>query len=774
MPSPFNSTMSLRHHQFGWPHATDLRGGLSAALMTLVTAVSYAAVAGAPLGASMSGGAVLSGLIGAVVGGAVAALLNSVPGLVFSPRASVAVVIASALSTAGATLSGLALVGWLSVCLALSALAQMTFAWMRLGAVIRLIPHSVTAGFTVGIALKMIWSQLPFLLGPAGTQGLPWVAPFLIGTATVGAIAWAQWKKRLTWALPGGVMVGIATHSVLTTFAPAAANLPHLQALDLHSAPIVSMTALASTLFSSNGMAYWPSLIGFALVIAFVNSIETLTSTIIAEDLAQTRYDANSALLAGALGSIAAVVTGGLPVAASSATSLANIKAGGTTRHATLLAAIGTGLLAVLLSRALPMVPLAVVAGLMLTIAFALLREPVRDLLAEQRSISGARGFAAIKSGDFAVAALVCALLLTTGIVTAVIAGVMAAAALLTRQMRNTLVRRQYDATHPDAISQIDFEFETRLAQRIQVIEVAQPMFFATAEAVVDILERLKRGTRFAILDLSHVGAIDATAKKVLSRCRSSLRSRNRELLLVTGPGFMGFDSRAKSVNSKILFSNVGDALRFAAHQCTDEFRDSCPVLTDPVTPEPWSRRLQLMVVSLRDSRRLHDGIPEIHTPLDPKAVELAGSQLAVFVGPIGKLLARRAAPKCADIAALYRTLGQELHIIAEREAFLRQQPTDTAPSASVVNLERRNGLSLAPVSAPIGVSLAAPVLEQATRDLTLYLGPIASLLVKRAQAKALDREHLYHLLARHVSKTSDRYAFLAAAGLVGALDRSA
>ena len=61
-------------------------------------------------------------------------------------------------------------------------------------------------------------------------------------------------------------------------------------------------------------------------------------------------------------------------------------------------------------------------------------------------------------------------------------------------------------------------------------------------------------------------------------------------------------------------------------------------------------------------------------------------------------------------------------------------------------------------------MSLAHDVLEQAVRELSVHLGPISKLLVKRAQGKAVDREHLYHLLARQLGTVSEREAFLAAA----------
>jgi sulfate permease, SulP family len=770
----------LRLGQARWPTLAAVHGGLAAATMTLVTAVSYAAVAGAPLGVGMSAAAVLSGLIGAAVGGAVSAAFSPVPGLVFSPRASVAVVIASALTTLAPSTSTATALVWLGACLLLAALLQGAFAMLRLGALIRLIPHSVTAGFTIGIAVQMAWSQWPHVFGSSVALDVTGAAPLVVGGATIAAVAQAHWKGWAGWALTAGVLAGVSVNAGLAAAWPHL-SLPHLQSVDFSAAPLISLADVLRALGSGAALEHLPSLCGFALVIAFVNSIETLSSTVVVEELAHHRFDANRALMAGAIGSIVAVCAGGLPVGGSSAASMVNVKAGGGSRHSSLIAAGAMASLAVLVGGVLSAVPLAAVAALLLTVAFALVREPLRELTSAQHGPDDSRRASGLLSGDTAVAALVCALLLTTGMVTAIFGGVIAAAVLIVRQMRRTLVRRQYDANHPDAAVHFESTIEPDLGRSIRVVEVAQPMFFATAEAVVEVLERLRQCTRFAILDLTHAGAIDATARRTLARLGTALQQCNRSLLLVPGVRQPAFEAAGAINEGCRLFSSVGEALRFAAGQSRPPSRDKPAHVLDMPAPLPyypsalasvsWPRRLQLMVAPLRNVRHLIAGVPEIHTPLDPQSVEQAGRQLAVYIGPVAKLLARRAAPRCADIAALYRTLAPELRSITEREAFLRLQPVEPPAPPKEQAPDQPASASVALAPSPAGLSLAPEVLEQATRDLKPYLGPIAKLLVKRAQAKALDREHLYHLLSRQLSSVSHRTAFLSAAGIHPPLD---
>jgi sulfate permease, SulP family len=724
----------------------DLRAGVAVATMTLVTAVSYATVAGAPLGLSMSAAAVLSGLIGATLGGAVAALMGSVPGQMFSPRASVAVVIASALATLDAASQPASALIWLTACLLLASALQCAFAVLRLGGIIRLIPHSVTAGLTVGIAADMAWSQLPHWLGAGGLHGVAQAAPLVVGLATVATIAWAQWQGWNGWALPLGVLSGVLAYGALGVAWHVEA-LPHLQALDWQATPLLSVSALMESLKAGVVLPQLPSLAGYAVAIALVNSVETLTSSVLLEAMAQRRFDANKALLAGAVASIASVLSGGLPVAGSTAASMVSVRAGARSRWAPLLAAAVLVLLAVITSSWLSLVPLAVVAGLMLTVAFALARAPLKELLAQRNGGATPRRV----SAELVLAALVCALVLTVGIVGAVFGGVAAAAVLLVAQMRRTLVRRHYDANHPDAAAHVDFLFEPRLGRRIQIVEVAQPLFFATAEAVVQAMERLQRGTRCTILDLRHVGAIDATAARVLKRYGAALRLRKRELLLVLGEGTPAFEPAADVGSACCVFASLGQALHEAAGLCGTG--RAAAALGEAGEPP------------VRGSVPLHR-VPTAPRPaLDPQSVDQAGHELALFLGPVASVLAQRAAAQCTDIAALYDALAQELLSAADRDAFLGLAPMKTKAHPPT----RTSSVTPLTPPAPTRATshhLGSAEFNRVLRELSPLLGPIAKLLIERAQNRARSREHLYHLLAQQLGSAAQRYAFLSAAGV--------
>jgi serine/threonine-protein kinase len=62
-------------------------------------------------------------------------------------------------------------------------------------------------------------------------------------------------------------------------------------------------------------------------------------------------------------------------------------------------------------------------------------------------------------------------------------------------------------------------------------------------------------------------------------------------------------------------------------------------------------------------------------TSWDPAVLESVRKNLAVFVGPMAKLLVNRAAKSAPTIQALYQSLATEISNPKDREKFLRTQP---------------------------------------------------------------------------------------------------
>jgi serine/threonine-protein kinase len=186
---------------------------------------------------------------------------------------------------------------------------------------------------------------------------------------------------------------------------------------------------------------------------------------------------------------------------------------------------------------------------------------------------------------------------------------------------------------------------------------------------------------------------------------------------------------------------------------------------------------------------------------LDTAALRQVEADLATHIGPVAKVLVRKASAGAATIHELYESLAAHLTSTAEREAFLRKADRTAATLGTGGSLARSrgsrppsSGASAASAAATAryesGISQSGPgqsrpgnslpggsqaggagplsdvILDKARRDLTQALGPIAQVLVKKTAPKAASPVELYRLLAMHIPRDDERDAFLRKAPL--------
>jgi hypothetical protein len=136
-----------------------------------------------------------------------------------------------------------------------------------------------------------------------------------------------------------------------------------------------------------------------------------------------------------------------------------------------------------------------------------------------------------------------------------------------------------------------------------------------------------------------------------------------------------------------------------------------------------------------------------------------AERRLTGYLGPIAKVLVRKAGAKATSEAELYAELGEHLSAEPERRSFLGWIGEPRAQSQVVTP-------RAAPQEAtPPGVAFTPAMLAAITQALTRQLGPIAAQLVARETAHAASQAELCQRLSERIPAEPDRLAFLKETG---------
>lgn len=320
------------------------------------------------------------GLITAIVGGFVVSALSGSRYQIGGPAGAFIALVAATVAQIG--VDGLVIAVWMSgVMLALLGV-------LRIGSLVRHIPHAVTVGFTCGIAVIIAASQLKDLaglsLGQAEPQALlPKLAalaealPTLNGYALAAGVSTAAIILLLRKVRPAWpamlIAVGAVTiaavilqwpvETIGTRFGGIAAGLPP------PALPAFSGAAILEAL---------PAALSFTLL----GAIESLLSAKVADSMTGRKHRSNMELVGQGLANIASSAFGGFCVTGTIARTATNIRAGATSPVAGILHA--AFLLAFMLIAA-PLanhVPLAALAGLLITVAWTMIEKKELAMLA--------------------------------------------------------------------------------------------------------------------------------------------------------------------------------------------------------------------------------------------------------------------------------------------------------------------------------------------------------------------------------------------------------
>ncbi|MBL8771781.1 MAG: SulP family inorganic anion transporter [Phenylobacterium sp.] len=353
----------------------DAMAGLTVAVLAMPLSMAIAVA---------SGVSPAQGLVTAIVGGFLVSALGGSRVQIGGPAGAFILLVSATVARHGP--EGLAVTVLLSgVMLALVGV-------LRLGRLIRHVPHTVTVGFTAGIAVTIAASQLRDLAGLRleGAEPGPVLAKLaaLAGAAPtwnpsalavgVGAAVVVLVLKRWRPAWPGMLVAVIA--------ATGAAALLHLPVDTIGSRFGAIPSGLPAPRLPAFDARLWLELTPVALSFTLLGGLESLLSAKVADSMTGRVHRSNMELVAQGLANVASAIFGGIAVTGTIARTATNVRAGARSPVAGILHSVfllGFMLLAAPLASG---IPLAALAGLLLVVAWNMAeREEFAALLRQWR-----------------------------------------------------------------------------------------------------------------------------------------------------------------------------------------------------------------------------------------------------------------------------------------------------------------------------------------------------------------------------------------------------
>ncbi len=342
----------------------DLLGGLTAAVVALPLALAFG-------NAALGQGGAIYGLYGAVVVGFLAALFGGTPAQVSGPTGPMSVTVAAVVASLAATGISSDLTAGQILPLVMAAvftggLFQILFGILKLGRYITLVPYSVVSGFMSGIGVIILILQIGPLLGINTRGGVietisiltnnfqPNGAALGVGVMTLAVVFLTP--RRITKLLPSPLLALIlVTPLSLLLFGDEVTRIGTIP----EGLPSLSFPVWGD---------YLPLIIRSGLVLAALGAIDSLLTSLVADNISQTRHDSDRELIGQGIGNAFAGLLTGLPGAGATMRTVINIKSGGKTPISGMVHSI---VLLIVLLGAGPLaaqIPTALLAGILIKV----------------------------------------------------------------------------------------------------------------------------------------------------------------------------------------------------------------------------------------------------------------------------------------------------------------------------------------------------------------------------------------------------------------------
>ncbi len=507
---------AMRHYN-GKKFQADLIAGVVVGIVALPLAIAFGIA---------SGVSPTIGLITAIIGGFMVSAFGGNSVQIGGPTGAFIVIVYGIISRFG--LEGLAVATFMA------GLILVLMGVFKLGTVIKFIPYPIVVGFTAGIALTILSTQVNDFFG-LGLKDLPgefiskWGVYFRnfgnIDLPTLGvallSLAIIIVTPKISKRLPGALMAIIIVTAIvylMKSYLPGVAIDTIGDRFGAMSTDIPEVHGFTLTMANIN------MLLPSAFTIAVLGAIESLLSATVADGVTGSRTSTNTELIGQGLANVVVPFFGGIPVTGAIARTMTNITNGGRTPVAGVVHAVVLLLIFIFLMPLINYVPMACLAAVLVVVSYN---------MSGWRTIVGL--FKAPKS-DISVMAVTFLLTVVFDLTIAIEIGLLLAVVLfLRRVMENTSIKvyseqldvaegTDLDASHHEVLN---------VLPGVEVYEIDGPFFFGVATKFDEMMRTtLAEKPKVRIVRMRKVPFIDSTALHNLEILIKSSQSEGIHIVL--------------------------------------------------------------------------------------------------------------------------------------------------------------------------------------------------------------------------------------------------
>jgi SulP family sulfate permease len=345
-------------------------------------------------------------------------------------------------------------------------------------------------------------------LMPRAFQNINWTDLLL----ALGTIIIIYGFKRITKVVPS-TLVALLVMSAIADLSgidyrtvekiPSGIPLPNLELFTQ-----LSLSSLAPYIFT-------------ALTLALLGAIDSLLTSVVADNMTRTKHKPNQELVGQGIGNSVAAIFGGIPGAGATIRTVVNINAGGKTRLSGMIAGLLLLFTLLLLAPVASRIPSAVLSGILITVGVAVM------------DYKGIRAIPNMPRAEVII--MIVVLLLSTfwNLVYAVGIGLVIASLMFMKKIgdmaaESSMVKPLKDSRWSDELSIPD-----HLKEKVFINHIDGPLFFGSTSNFEQVSKQIPESAKVVIIRMSKMPYIDQSGLYALEDVLIDLSNQGKTIHLV-------------------------------------------------------------------------------------------------------------------------------------------------------------------------------------------------------------------------------------------------
>ena len=268
-----------------------------------------------------------------------------------------------------------------------------------------------------------------------------------------------------------------------------------------------------------------------SLTLALLGAIDSLLTSVVADNMTKTRHLPNKELIGQGIGNSISALFGGLPGAGATIRTVVNINSGGVTRLSGMISSMVLLLILLIFSSVASTIPAAVLAGILVTVGI---------------SVMDYRGLKAIpilpkdvKLGKLGISSevivMLCVMLLATfwNLVYAVGIGLVIASLMFMKKIGDSTANQSKLKTLPDDPAKEEEILDVNGTVDIVVKQVMGPLFFGSADGFQNLAKKIPASAQVVVMRLETMNYLDQSGLYALEEILVDLIEQGKTIYLV-------------------------------------------------------------------------------------------------------------------------------------------------------------------------------------------------------------------------------------------------